>query len=70
MEQISKNFTPDALGPDPALRVRHFRKKWWINEKTGTRHATDQAMYPKKLGILTPERLAIERTIKLGPLPI
>ena len=27
-------------------------------------------MYPKKLGILTPSSSAIERTIKLGALPI
>ena len=36
-----------------------------ISRNTGTRMPTDQAIYPKKLGIYTPCSTAMERTMKL-----
>ena len=37
---------------------------------SGTRMAHDQPIYPKKLGILTCPRSAMDLTIKFGALPI
>ena len=40
------------------------------SKNKGIRIVADHAMYPKKLGILIPFSSAIDRTMKLGALPM
>jgi len=57
------------------IRTRYFhaaayRKTSIMTTKVGIKTQALKSMYPKKLGIFTPECSAIDLTMKFGPLPM